>query len=440
MMMISDLAQTLQPHRQFLLAFSGGLDSTVLLHRLVRWREQDPTIQLRAIHIHHGLSANADGWVAHCQQVCQQWQVPLLVERVVLGDEGLGIEAHARQARYQAFRMALLPGEALVTAQHLDDQCETFLLALKRGSGPTGLSAMSGESNFAGTKLLRPLLNERRESLYRWAMTHQLTWIEDESNQDDAYDRNFLRLRIVPLLSARWPHFAEAVARSASLCGEQEQLLDEMLAAELATLMASDGSLAVEPLTTLSAPRRAALLRRWLSAHNALMPSRDVPERIWREVAQAREDAFPCLRLGDFTVRRYQQRLHWVKYIPGQTEAVLSWPDISEPLLLPADLGELALQPGGALREPNQGDTVTIRFRASGNLHIVGRHGGRKLKKIWQELGVAPWRRDTTPLLFYGETLIAAADGLFVTQEGRVEQGKGVQMVLRKTGDQGHPF
>lgn len=440
MMMISDLAQTLQPHRQFLLAFSGGLDSTVLLHRLVRWREQDPTIQLRAIHIHHGLSANADGWVAHCQQVCQQWQVPLLVERVVLGDEGLGIEAHARQARYQAFRMALLPGEALVTAQHLDDQCETFLLALKRGSGPTGLSAMSGESNFAGTKLLRPLLNERRESLYQWAMTHQLTWIEDESNQDDAYDRNFLRLRIVPLLSARWPHFAEAVARSASLCGEQEQLLDEMLAAELVTLMAEDGSLAVEPLTTLSAPRRAALLRRWLGAHNALMPSRDVPERIWREVAQAREDAFPCLRLGDFTVRRYQQRLHWVKYIPGQTEAVLSWPDISEPLLLPADLGELALEPGGALREPNQGDTVTIRFRASGNLHIVGRHGGRKLKKIWQELGVAPWRRDTTPLLFYGETLIAAADGQFVTQEGRVEEGKGVQMVWRKTGDQGHPF
>lgn len=440
MMMISDLTQTLQPHRQFLLAFSGGLDSTVLLHRLVRWREQDPTIQLRAIHIHHGLSANADGWVAHCQQVCQQWQVPLLVERVVLGDEGLGIEAHARQARYQAFRMALLPGEALVTAQHLDDQCETFLLALKRGSGPTGLSAMSGESNFAGKKLLRPLLNERRESLYQWAMTHQLTWIEDESNQDDAYDRNFLRLRIVPLLSARWPHFAEAVARSASLCGEQEQLLDEMLAAELVTLMAEDGSLAVEPLTTLSAPRRAALLRRWLGAHNALMPSRDVPERIWREVAQAREDAFPCLRLGDFTVRRYQQRLHWVKYIPGQTEAVLSWSDISEPLLLPADLGELALEPGGALREPNQGDTVTIRFRASGNLHIVGRHGGRKLKKIWQELGVAPWRRDTTPLLFYGETLIAAADGLFVTQEGRVEEGKGVQMVWRKTGDQGHPF
>lgn len=110
----------------------------MLLYRPVCWREQDPTVQLRAMHIHHGLSANADDWVAHCRQICQQWQVPLLVERVALADEGLGIEAHARQARYQAFRSALLPGEALVTAQHLDDQCETFLLALKRGAAQPG--------------------------------------------------------------------------------------------------------------------------------------------------------------------------------------------------------------------------------------------------------------------------------------------------------------
>jgi tRNA(Ile)-lysidine synthase len=222
-----------------------------------------------------------------------------------------------------------MPGEVLVTAQHLDDQCETFLLALKRGSGPTGLSAMAGESDFAGTKLLRPLLNESRDSLHRWALAHQLSWIEDESNQDDTYDRNFLRLRVVPLLNARWPHFAEAVARSASLCGEQEQLLDEMLAAELATLVAEDGALAIEPLASMSAPRRAALLRRWLAGLNAPMPSREMPERIWREVALAREDAYPCLRLGHFAVRRYQQRLYWVKYLPGQSETVLAWRDIA---------------------------------------------------------------------------------------------------------------
>lgn len=184
-----------------------------------------------------------------------------------------------------------------MTAQHQDDQCETLLLALKRGSGPTGLSAMAPSSAFAGSRLLRPLLNETRESLRQWALAHQLSWIEDESNQDDTYDRNFLRLRVIPVLRERWPHFSEAVARSASLCAEQEQLLDEMLAAELASLVAEDGSLAIAPLATMSPPRRAALLRRWLAGQQAPMPAREVPERLWHEVALAREDASPCLRL-----------------------------------------------------------------------------------------------------------------------------------------------
>lgn len=136
------LNRQLLTSRQILVAFSGGLDSTVLLHQLVQWRAENPGVTLRAIHVHHGLSANADAWVRHCENICQQWQVPLVVERVQLAQEGLGIEAQARQARYQAFARTLLPGEVLVTAQHLDDQCETFLLALKRGSGPAGLSAM----------------------------------------------------------------------------------------------------------------------------------------------------------------------------------------------------------------------------------------------------------------------------------------------------------
>ncbi len=346
---------------------------------------------------------------------------------------GLGVEAHARAARYQAFQDTLNAGEVLVTAQHQDDQCETLLLALKRGSGPTGLSAMAPSSAFADSRLLRPLLNETRESLRQWALAHQLSWIEDESNQDDTYDRNFLRLRVIPVLRERWPHFSEAVARSASLCAEQEQLLDEMLAAELASLVAEDGSLAITPLTSMSPPSRgaAASLARRAAGADA---SPEVPERLWHEVALAREDASPCLRLGDFTVRRFQQRLYWVKYLPGQTESVQHWPDWRQPLRLADGLGELMLQPGGRLRPPSADEPVTVRFRASGHLHIVGRHGGRKLKKIWQELGVPPWRRDTTPLLFYGETPIAAADDLFVTTEGEVKDGEGVRLSWRKTG------
>ncbi|EHM51332.1 tRNA lysidine(34) synthetase TilS [Yokenella regensburgei] len=428
-----EIAHSLAPRQRFLVAFSGGLDSTVLLHQLMCWRQQNPAIQLRAIHIHHGLSANADDWVIHCQQLCQQWDIPLEVVRVTLVDEGKGIEAHAREARYAAFRTSLREGEALVTAQHQNDQCETFLLALKRGSGPAGLSAMPTVADFAGSELLRPLLNCSRDELLTWAQQHNLSWIEDESNQDDAYDRNFLRLRVVPVLTRRWPHFAQAVARSAALCGEQEQLLDELLAAELSALVTDEGTLLLAPLESMSAVKRAALLRRWLSMHTRQMPSREMLGRIWQEVAQAREDAAPCLRLGDFEIRRYQQQLWWLPLQQRYAEAIFPWGDISEPLILPSAMGALALEPGGTLRAPAHDEVVTIRFKASGVLHIVGRQGGRKLKKIWQELGVAPWRRDTTPLLFYGETLIAAA-GVFVTREGLADEGQGLALTWRKNG------
>ncbi|MCS5451056.1 tRNA lysidine(34) synthetase TilS [Enterobacter huaxiensis] len=416
------IAQVVSPYRQLLVGFSGGLDSTVLLHRLKLWRDREPDVQLRAMHIHHGLSPHADEWVAHCEALCAKWDIPLRVERVTLHDEGLGVEAQARKARYAAFASALRPGEALVTAQHLDDQCETFLLALKRGSGPAGLSAMPERADFAGAQLIRPLLSETRASLEDWAREHRLSWIEDESNQDDSYDRNFLRLRVIPLLTERWGHFTEATARSAMLCAEQEILLDELLSEELAELISPEGALAIAPLEAMSAVRRAAVLRRWLASRHASMPSRAMLNRLWDEVAQAREDATPSVYLNGFEVRRYQGRLWWIKSRPSLSDVVLSWPSVEDALLLPHGAGSVFLENTGHVRLPEANEPVTVRFKAGGMLHIVGRNGGRKLKKIWQECQVPPWRRDATPLLFYGETLIAAA-GVFVTEEGWAEEG-----------------
>ncbi|MEO3740729.1 tRNA lysidine(34) synthetase TilS [Kosakonia sp. WA-90] len=418
--------------RQFLVAFSGGLDSTVLLHTLWCLREQQPDIRLRAVHVHHGLSSHADHWAQHCEQVCARWQIPLTIVRVTLVNNGEGIEAQARNARYQAFRQTLQAGEVLLTAQHLDDQCETFLLALKRGSGPAGLAAMPESLPFAGTQLIRPLLNHTRQALHQWALAHALCWIEDESNADASFDRNFLRLQILPLLTARWPHFASATARSAALCGEQEQLLDELLASELAMATTVDGALNIASLLDLSEVRRNALLRRWLAQQGAAMPSRAMLHRLWQEVALARDDAEPALRLGEYDVRRYHGNLWWNKRRISQRGTQLAWACVTEPLILPADLGTLSLLAGGELRAPQAHEAVSVRFQASGLLHIVGRSGGRKLKKIWQELGVPPWRRDTTPLLFYGETLIAAAE-VFVTQAGIKEAGQnGVQLVWKQ--------
>ncbi|MEI2681206.1 tRNA lysidine(34) synthetase TilS [Erwinia aphidicola] len=415
---IAHLERALASQPAVLLAYSGGLDSSVLLHQLVLLRNQRPELQLRAVHIHHGLNPLADSWVAHCEQQCAQWQVPLEVVRVQIDARAGGIEAAARTARYDAFSQLLLPDEALLTAQHLDDQSETVLLALKRGSGPAGLAAMPQQHWLGQHRHLRPLLAVSRSQLEAWAQHHQLSWIEDDSNQDPRYDRNFLRLKVLPLLNDRWPHFASAVARSAALCGEQEQLLDELLAESLALLMDEQGALSIAPLLEISDARRAALLRRWIATHHASMPSREALQRLWQEVACSREDAEPRLRLGSHQIRRFRDRLYWLPLYPPLREIRLNWPPPWQPLALPDGLGQLQLGAHGiALRAPQPAEAVTIRFQAQGAFHIQGRAGSRPLKKLWQELAVAPWLRERTPLLFYGDRLIAAI-GVFVTREG----------------------
>ncbi|CNL05980.1 tRNA lysidine(34) synthetase TilS [Yersinia aleksiciae] len=419
-------------HRNFLVGFSGGLDSSVLLHLLVCIRDQlIPELKVRAIHIHHGLNPLADGWVKHCQQQCERWQIPLEVVRVSIDPRHNGIEAAARTARYQAFSSHLAADDVLLTAQHLDDQCETFLLALKRGSGPAGLSAMAARMPFAHSQLLRPLLAFSRETLESYARTQQLQWIEDDSNQDERFDRNFLRLRILPLLHHRWPHFAQATARSAGLCAEQEQLLDELLADSVQQLKNQFGALSIEGLLLVSDAKRSAILRRWLAERGASMPSQSQLQRLWLEVAMARQDAEPQLTLGAYQVRRFRQHLYLMPTLKEICVEHLSWAIAEDkevppdPLVLPANLGVLSFttSDGQAIRAAAIGDEISVGFGLHGDVKIVGRHHSRQGKKLWQELDIPPWQRERIPLLYFGEQLIAAA-GVFVTQAGQAKEGE----------------
>lgn len=423
--LVRQIRDFLGSERQLLVAFSGGLDSTVLLHLLVQLRQQQPDLVLRAVHVHHGLSHFADSWVAHCQQQCEFWQIPLVVQQVTVDGRAGGIEAAARAARYQAFSETLLVGEALLTAQHLDDQCETFLLALKRGSGPAGLSAMAARMHLGNNFLLRPLLPFTRQQLELYAQQYQLSWIEDDSNQDSRFDRNFLRLNVLPLFNQRWPHFAAATARSASLCAEQEQLLDELLAEQLALLLDQQNSLAITGLQTCSDAKRYALLRRWIALFGVSLPARDGLHKLWHEVALSQADAEPQLQLGDYQIRRFRQRLYLLPRMRDLSEKQLPWQcDADAALVLPDGLGTLWVGEGECrVRAPQQHEQVSVRFAATGRVRIIGRSGSRPIKKLWQELGVPPWLRQRTPLLYYDEQLIAAI-GLFITEEGQVPVGE----------------
>lgn len=428
-MPLSHLASLLPDDAALVVAFSGGLDSTVLLHQLMRWREQHPQTRLRALHVHHGLSQYADRWAEHCVSQAGEWQLSCEVLRVEVDAVKQGVEGAARTARYQALTAAMQPDEWLLTAQHLDDQCETLLLALKRGSGPAGLAAMPVRVHRHGRILLRPLLEQSRQQLEAYAHDYRLCWIEDESNQDQRYDRNFLRQTILPTLSARWPAFARACARSAELCGEQEQLLDELLAAELAQLIQGDGSLLFSPLLTMSEARANALLRRWIAVQGAPMVSRDALVRLRRQVMSSREDAQPRLQFGEAEVRRYRDRLYWLERRESLREQQLGWPDRQHPLNLPQQLGTLyASDRCAELRQPAADERVSVRFHARGHIHLAGRAGGREMKKLWQELAIPPWQRERIPLIYYNERLICAP-GIFITREGTADDDRGWQVV-----------
>ncbi|ACQ66981.1 tRNA lysidine(34) synthetase TilS [Candidatus Hamiltonella defensa] len=439
---LTTLLKNLGKHHKFLVAFSGGLDSTVLLHGLLSLRDQNHLkLNIRAIHTHEKLihrpenwSKDADQRLTHCQSQCEQWKVPLEVVKMEVEPRGKGIEAAARTVRYQIFSNALKKDEVLLTGHHQNDQCETVLLALKRGSGPAGLSGMPLAMPLGQSQLLRPQLSFSRHSLQLYALEKGILWMEDEDNQNDRFDRNFLRRHILPLLTARWPHFLESTSRSAALCAEQETLLDELLSEQLCQLQSQEGTLSIQGLAACSEVKRNALLRRWLDSKKVPMPSRDQLARLWKEVALAKSDAQPYLQCGEYQIRRFREHLYLFKSSkksqPCPALFSIKWPFTPESenkLVLPDHLGELKCTPyrseGQVIRAPQKNEVISIRFGLTGNIKILGRDRSRHSKKLWQELGIPPWERKRIPLLYFNETLIAAAE-VFVTQKGEAKQGE----------------
>src|SRR4051812_23732668 len=213
--------------REVCVGFSGGLDSTVLLRALAEI-QTEAGISVRAIHVNHGLHPDAALWTSHCATVCTRLGISFDTFTVSVEPVGDGIEAAARQARYSVLKSEVRSGEVLLTAHHADDQLETLLLALARGSGVRGLASMPAIQTFGQGLHARPLLDVSRESLRAWAATQCVEWIEDASNQNQSFDRNYLRLVVVPTLRNRWPSIAHAGSRSARHLGEATSLLDEL--------------------------------------------------------------------------------------------------------------------------------------------------------------------------------------------------------------------
>jgi tRNA(Ile)-lysidine synthase len=391
-------------------AYSGGLDSATLLAALAAARAR-AGFQLRALHVDHGLHPDSSRWAALACAQARRWRVRCEAIRVSVVRAGESLEAEAREARYRALRSALVAGELLLTAHTQDDQLETVLLALLRGSGVRGLAAMSGATRFGRTQLVRPLLGVSRSQLERYAHARALVVAEDPSNRDERLDRNFLRRQIVPLLRARWPAAAVTVARSARHLAEAQGLLERNARAALA--LAQDGqALRASALRALSDPERRNALRYWIAQRGLRTPDHRRLREIAGPMLAARADASPSVRWRGGELRRHGDRLYALSSVStSPSPAALAWDWRAQPLLVlpaggalvlvPDEQGEIAL---AALPCP-----LRVCFRRGGE-RLAGADGHLALKDLLQQHGVAPWLRGSVPLLEARGRIIAVAD------------------------------
>ena len=407
----SRLRDALQPWHSapgWCVALSGGLDSTVLLHLLANLARREALPPLSAIHIHHGLQTAADAWPAHCRELCAALSVPLQVEHVQVAP-GASLEQAAREARYAAFAARLGVDEVLLTAQHRDDQAETLLFRLLRGAGVQGLSAMPASRPLGTGQLVRPLLNCSRDELLAYAREHGLAWVEDPSNTDERFSRNYLRRQVMPALLRRWPQASANMARSAAHLGEAGQLLDELAqqdvaAAEVPGEFAWLGlpSLALPALRGLSEPRQRNALRYWLRPLTAMPGSEHWVG--WQALRDAAVDAAPIWKLAAGELRRSDERLWWLAGdwlhapVPVHTEV-----QGNQQLVLPGN-GQVRID--GILPVGNW----QLGYRRGGEQIFLPGRGHRDLKRLFNELRVPTFVRDRLPLLRLDNQVVAIAN------------------------------
>lgn len=400
--------------KRLLIAFSGGLDSSVLLHVIAKLQEKKNQFECLAIHINHALHPDADHWAKHCQSIAEHLEISCQVVPIHIPKHRKnkkGLEAAAREARYAALKQYMTVDTALLTAHHQTDQAETLLMHLFRGTGLSGLAAMPHKKSFAAGLQLRPFLALPAKTLRDYAQEFQLSWIEDPSNQDTTFSRNFTRHQLLPLIQTRWPQAPKQLYTLSQHMHEAESLIDEIASQDLQAVQKNAEQIKLEKLLTYTMIRQKNLIRYWLKSTVNITPEKKHLDILFNEVLHARIDASPILQLGDYQLRRYANTLYLVK-----AESYRPIPHFSIPWSLKDDLyiPEYHIQIPKALLNIVQSPkiaAVTVCNRKNGmqlRLHPNGKQ--QKVKHLLQNWGVPPWKRDKIIFLCKNGVLLMAAD------------------------------
>lgn len=386
----------LKEYEHLVIGFSGGLDSTVLLHELASYPELHSKMQ--AIHINHGISPNAAEWQNHCEQFAKQLGIKIQSYSVDF-DRQANIEEGARTARYAALTKQLTNNDCLIVGHHRDDQAETLLLQLFRGAGIDGLAAMPEMLSIGLGTLLRPFLSISKEELYAYVKVHNLSWIDDESNEDTNYSRNFLRNNILPMLAEKWPNVLQKLARTATHCQEAQANLTHLAHIDSEDLAIDKDFLSIQHLKTLSYERIVNVLRTWLKCNQIKIPSSTLISRIVNELILTGDDTNPQVGWSQIIVRRFRQTLYLDKKKPVSKPQAQEWNNFPAPLIFDELASQLTVERvSQGLVIQNQ-VKLSVKFRQGGEQFFW--HGQHKcLKKLLQQWGVPPWLRDSIPLIY----------------------------------------
>lgn len=397
-------------HESLIIGFSGGLDSTVLLHLLSQ--HVNLSGKIKAVHINHGLHPDANQWETHCATLCHQYNIPCFIERVLIQGEG-NLEERARIARYTILQRFITNKNCLLTAHHQDDQAETVLLNLMRGTGIAGISAMPSSKPFGEGILYRPLLQTPRQTLLNYAIQHHLHWIDDPANMNVHFSRNFIRHEVLPLLQTRW-NASKMLAHVSELAQEAQSNLNDLAVMDYPAVTHDSNALLLTPILHLSESRIKNVIRFWFKQRHLRPLNRITWYRLYHELIHAAPDTKPLIPWDQHMIRRYQQTLYLTKKQVMPSLNTLIWNDFPNPLTIP-HLGILHAEKSDQGIHMIPGQHIDIRMRNGGEiLYWHGQHQSlKKLMQLWQ---IPPWERSFVPLL-YIENRLASVIGYGIADD-----------------------
>ncbi|WP_343128842.1 tRNA lysidine(34) synthetase TilS [Buchnera aphidicola] len=417
--MIKKIFQKYPQFKKFLIAFSGGIDSTVLLNEFFLYQKKYKNIKIRAVYINHNLSETSKIQQNYCKKFCIKKKIPFILVSIFLKNtQKYGLEASARISRYEIFKTLLKQKEILLTAHHLNDQCETFFLALKRKSGILGLSGIKFLTKFFHTYLMRPFLTFSKKKIFKIAYKNKLLWIEDKTNTDLKYERNFIRHKILPIFQKKWKYFLQNCTTSIHILSIEQKIFYKILKKKLKKYLIQNQYLSIKKFSKLSKNFQNSLLKIWLHQKIKKSPPQHLIENIQKKFLKNSNFIQKKIIFKKFLIYNKKNFLIFTCYIPNIKNIILFWKIKRKNLKLPKNLGYLKISKIKKYKFskcPFKNTLINIKFTIENDFYILGNSKKKNIKDIWQDYNIPLEMRHKIPLIFYNKKLICGV-GFFYCQ------------------------